>query len=191
MRKLLIFILLLIMMLITNTGCTNYDYAKAQGEIARGVNEESIRIRTENTISNLIVHGFVYDESKDRYINKDTGIWVLIRNGVAVIPSEEYIDPSALLEHLNVVSSISSRHDDVWKLQEIKEVIAKENDTLVNIISDYFFYELKYESVRMDYTWYAKQVVELNQIKDPNFIKVGDIIKIPVYIDSGSKSEEH
>jgi len=39
----------------------------------------------------------------------------------------------------------------------------------------------------MNYEWYAKQVLELNNITDSNFIKAGDILKIPIYIDKGAK----
>ena len=39
------------------------------------------------------------------------------------------------------------------------------------------------EHFRMNYEWYAKQVLELNNIADPHFIKAGDTLKIPIYID--------
>ncbi|WP_103083270.1 LysM peptidoglycan-binding domain-containing protein [Clostridium thermosuccinogenes] len=43
------------------------------------------------------------------------------------------------------------------------------------------------EHYRMNYEWYAKQVLELNNITDPNFIKAGETLKIPIYIDKGAK----
>ena len=33
----------------------------------------------------------------------------------------------------------------------------------------------------------AKQVLELNNITEPNFIKAGETLKIPIYIDKGAK----
>lgn len=39
----------------------------------------------------------------------------------------------------------------------------------------------------MNYEWYAKQVLELNNITEPNFIKAGETLKIPIYIDKGAK----
>jgi len=54
---------------------------------------------------------------------------------------------------------------------------------VVDIINPYFMNE----HYRMNYEWYAKQVLELNNITDSNFIKTGDILKIPIYIDKGAR----
>jgi hypothetical protein len=39
----------------------------------------------------------------------------------------------------------------------------------------------------MNRDWYSRQVLELNNITDPHFIKAGDTLKIPIYIDRGTK----
>ena len=55
--------------------------------------------------------------------------------------------------------------------------------TLDDIIKPYFMNE----HFRMNYEWYAKQVLKLNNITDPHYIKAGDTLKIPIYIDKGAK----
>ncbi|MGB3978738.1 MAG: hypothetical protein WBK73_06995, partial [Tepidanaerobacteraceae bacterium] len=42
-----------------------------------------------------------------------------------------------------------------------------------DIINPYFMNE----HYRMNYEWYAKQVLELNNITEPNFIKAGETLK--------------
>lgn len=124
-----------------------------------------------------IVDGYIYDEQTGRYINKTTGVWYVIKDGYKVIPSEEYFDPDKVGIPSGI--NISNRPNDVWELKEVREITVQSGDTLVDIINPYFMNE----HFRMDYEWYAKQVLELNNIADPHFIKAGDTLKIPIYID--------
>jgi len=124
-----------------------------------------------------LVDGYIYDEQTGRYINKTTGVWYIVKNGYKVIPPEEYFDPDKVGIPSGI--NISNRPNDVWELKEIREITIKSGDTLVDIINPYFMNE----HFRMDYEWYAKQVLELNNIADPHFIKAGDTLKIPIYID--------
>jgi len=71
----------------------------------------------------------------------------------------------------------------VWELKEVREITIQLGEALVDIINLYFMNE----HFRMNYEWYAKQVLELNNITDPHFIKAGDILKIPIYIDKGAR----
>lgn len=121
--------------------------------------------------------GYIYDEQTGRYINKTTGVWYVIKDGYKVIPSEEYFDPDKVGIPSGI--NISNRPNDVWELKEVREITVQSGDTLVDIINPYFMNE----HFRMDYEWYAKQVLELNNIADPHFIKAGDTLKIPIYID--------
>lgn len=127
------------------------------------------------------LEGYIYDEQTGRYINEITGIWYVVENGYKVIPPEEYFDH----EEVGIPSgiNISNRPNDVWKLKEIREITVQPGDTLVDIINPYFMNE----HFRMDYEWYAKQVLELNNFADPHFIKAGDTLKIPIYIDKEAK----
>jgi len=43
------------------------------------------------------------------------------------------------------------------------------------------------EHFRMNYEWYAKQVLELDNITCPHYIKAGDTLKIPIYINKGNQ----
>ncbi|MFY9378163.1 MAG: LysM peptidoglycan-binding domain-containing protein, partial [Peptococcia bacterium] len=79
---------------------------------------------------------------------------------------------------------IADRPNDVWELKEVREITIQSGDTLVDVINPYFMNE----HFRMNYEWYAKQVLEINNITDPNIIKAGDTLKIPIYIDKGSKN---
>ena len=127
------------------------------------------------------LEGYTYDEQTGRYVNETTGIWYIVENGQKVIPPEEYFDP----DEVGIPSgiNISNRPDDVWELKEVREVTIQSGDTLVDIINPYFMNE----HYRMNYEWYAKQVLELNNITEPNFIKAGETLKIPIYIDKGAK----
>jgi len=79
--------------------------------------------------------------------------------------------------------NISNRPDDVWELKEIREITIQPGDTLVDIINPYFMNE----HFRMNYEWYAEQVLKLNNITDPHCIKAGNTLKIPIYFDMGTK----
>ena len=71
----------------------------------------------------------------------------------------------------------------MWELKEIREITVKSGDTLVDIINPYFMNK----HFRMNYEWYAKQILKLNNIADHHFIKAGDALKIPIYIDKEAK----
>lgn len=53
----------------------------------------------------------------------------------------------------------------------------------MNIINPYFMNQ----HFRMNPEWYSKQVLELNSISDPHFIRAGDTLKLPIYVDKGTK----
>ena len=125
-----------------------------------------------------------YIEQTGRYINETTGIWYIVENGYKVIPPEEYFDPDKVGIPSGI--NISNRPDDVWELKEIREITIKSGDTLVDIIKPYFMNE----HFRMNYEWYAKQVLKLNNLTDPHNIKAGDTLKIPIYIDKGAKENQ-
>ncbi len=137
------------------------------------------KILSEEKVEPL--EGYIYDEETGRYINEITGIWYIVENGNKVIPPEEYFDPDKVGIPSGI--NISNRPDDVWELKEIREITVQSGDTLVDIINPYFMNE----HFRINYEWYAKQVLELNNIADPHFIKAGDTLKIPIYIDKGAK----
>lgn len=61
----------------------------------------------------------------------------------------------------------------MWELKEIREITIKSGDTLVDIINPYFMNE----HFRMNYEWYAEQVLELNNIADPPLYQSGRHIK--------------
>ncbi|MEW6661077.1 MAG: OCRE domain-containing protein [Bacillota bacterium] len=128
-----------------------------------------------------LVDGYIYDEQTGRYINKTTGVWYIVKDGYKVIPPEEYFDPDKIGIPSGI--NISNRPNDVWELKEIREITIKSGDTLVDIINPYFMNE----HFRMNYEWYAKQVLKLNNIIDPHFIKALDTLKIPIYIDKEAK----
>jgi hypothetical protein len=130
------------------------------------------------------LEGYIYDEQTGRYINKITGVWYVVKDGYKVIPPEEYID-RAKVETIDGIN-ITDRPNDVWELKEIREITIKSGDTLVDIINPYFMNE----HFRMNYEWYAKQVLKLNNITDPHYIKAGDTLKIPIYIDKGAKENQ-
>jgi len=134
-------------------------------------------IKTIEGLYQTALAGYIYDEQTGRYINKTTGVWYVIKDGYKVIPSEEYFDPDKVGIPSGI--NISNRPNDVWELKEVREITVQSGDTLVDIINPYFMNE----HFRMDYEWYAKQVLELNNIADPHFIKAGDTLKIPIYID--------
>ena len=137
-------------------------------------------VKTPDVVISAL-EGYIYDEQTGRYINETTGIWYIVENGYKVIPPEEYFDPDKVGIPSGI--NISNRPDDVWELKEIREITIKSGDTLVDIINPYFMNE----HFRMNYEWYAKQVLKLNNITDPHYIKAGDTLKIPIYIDKGVK----
>ena len=169
----------------------SYEFTK-NGISVQGymlVNDESNRNEYERILKSLnaesqSLEGYTYDEETGRYVNEATGIWYVVENGYRVLPPEEYFDRDkvALIDRIN----IAERPNDVWELKEIRKITIKSGDTLVDIINPYFMNE----HFRMNYEWYAKQVLELNNITDPHFIKAGDTLKIPIYIDSGSKGNQ-
>jgi len=126
------------------------------------------------------LEGYTYDEQAGRYINETTGVWYIVENGYRVIPPEEYFDPDKV--GIPSAINISNRPDDVWELKEIRDITVKEGDTLSAIITQYSM-----NHFRMNRDWYSRQVIELNNITDPHFIRVGDTLKIPIYIDIGAK----
>jgi len=140
------------------------------------------KILSEEKVEPL--EGYTYDEETGRYINKTTGVWYVVKDGYKVIPPEEYID-RAKVEAIDGIN-ITDRPNDVWELKEIREITIQSGDTLVDIINPYFMNE----HFRMNYEWYAKQVLKLNNITDPHYIKAGDTLKIPIYIDKGSKENQ-
>jgi hypothetical protein len=140
-------------------------------------------VKTPDVVISAL-EGYIYDEQTGRYINETTGIWYIVENGYKVIPPEEYFDPDKVGIPSGI--NISNRPDDVWELKEIREITIKSGDTLVDIIKPYFMNE----HFRMNYEWYAKQVLKLNNITDPHYIKAGDTLKIPIYIDKGAKENQ-
>ena len=138
------------------------------------------KILTEEKVEPL--EGYTYDEDTGRYINETTGIWYVVENGQKIIPSEEYFDRDKVVSISGI--GIADRPNDVWELKEVREITIQSGDTLVDVINPYFMNE----HFRMNYEWYAKQVLEINNITDPNIIKAGDTLKIPIYIDKGSKN---
>jgi hypothetical protein len=150
------------------------------------VNDESNRDEYEKILKSLndksqALEGYIYDEQTGRYINETTGIWYIVKNGYKIIPPEEYFDPNEVGTPSGI--NISNRPDDVWELKEIRDITVKEGDTLSTIITQYSI-----NHFRMNRDWYSKQVLELNNITDPHFIRAGDTLKIPIYIDIGSKN---
>ena len=140
-------------------------------------------VKTPDVVISAL-EGYIYDEQTGRYINETTGIWYIVENGYKVIPPEEYFDPDKVGIPSGI--NISNRPDDVWELKEIREITIKSGDTLVDIIKPYFMNE----HFRMNYEWYAKQVLKLNNNTDPHYIKAGDTLKIPIYIDKGAKENQ-
>ena len=137
------------------------------------------KILSEEKVEPL--EGYTYDEETGRYVNETTGIWYIVKDGYKVIPPEEYID-RAKVETIDGIN-ITDRPNDMWELKEVRKITIQSGDTLVDIINPYFMNE----HFRMNYEWYAKQVLKLNNITDPHYIKAGDTLKIPIYIDKGAK----
>ena len=129
----------------------------------------------------LPLEGYVYDEQTGRFINRNTGIWYIVdEKGYRVIPPEQYIDfaKTEAPEGINIYN----RPNDVWELHSRKYITVKEGDTLGNIITQYAI-----NHPRMNRDWYSKQILEINNITDPNSIKINDVLNIPIYIDNGSE----
>ena len=128
--------------------------------------------------SHVALAGYSYDEETGRYVNESTGIWYVIENGYRLIPPEEYFDPN-IVESPDGIN-IANRPDNVWKLKDIELLTIKEGQTLGNIITQYSI-----NHFRMNRDWYSKQVLYINGIEDPHLIKAGEILQMPIYIDSG------
>jgi len=153
------------------------------------VNDEGNRDEYEKILKSLndksqVLEEYIYDEQTGRYINKTTGIWYIVENGYKIILPEEYFDPNEVGVPSGI--NIAERPNNVWELSEIQEITIQSGDTLVDIINPYFINE----HFRMNYEWYSKQVLELNDITNPHFIRAEDTLKIPIYIDVGSKKNK-
>lgn len=165
-----------------------YEFSK-NGIYVQGymlVNDENNKNEYERILKSLnaesqSLEGYTYDEQTGRYINDTNGIWYIVENGNRIIPPEQYFDPDkgSAIEGIG----IANRPDDVWELSEILDKTVQPGDTLVEIINPYFMNQ----HFRMNPEWYSKRVLELNNITDPHFIRAGDTLKIPLYVDIGSK----
>ena len=178
------FLLVLGLTIISLAGCGEVETReKILPDGSKSVIDDSGKILSEKKVEppEGYTEGYTYDEETGRYVNEIAGIWYIVENGQKVIPPEEYID-RAKVETIDGIN-ITDRPNDVWKLKEIREITIKSGDTLVDIINPYFMNE----HFRMNYEWYAKQVLKLNNITDPHYIKAGDTLKIPIYIDKGAK----
>ena len=160
LRK-LSFLLILVLIVVSIAGC---------GEIERSEDKD------------IPLDGCSYNEQTGRYINDTTGIWYIVdENGYKLLPAEQYFAPNKVgpIEAIN----IAHRPDHVWELSRIRDVTVQPGDALVEIINPYFMNE----HFRISPDWYTKQVLKLNNISDPHFIQAGDTLKLPIYIDIGSK----
>ncbi len=179
--KFISFLLVLCLAMINLVGCGEVEKTreKTLPDGSKIIVDTGGKILTEEKVEPL--EGYTYDEDTGRYINETTGIWYIVENGYKVIPPEEYIDRAEVetIDGINIID----RPNDVWELKEIREITIKSGDTLVDIINPYFINE----HFRMNYEWYAEQVLKLNNITDPHYIKAGDTLKIPLYIDKGAK----
>ncbi len=165
-----------------------YEFSK-NGIYIQGymlVNDENNKNEYEKILKSLdsefqLLAGYNYDEQTGRYVNETTGIWYVVEDGYKIIPPEQYFDPDK--EGAPEGIGIANRPNDVWELSEIRDITIQSGDTLVDIINPYFMNQ----HFRMNPEWYSKQVLELNNITDPHFIRAGDTLKIPLYADIGSK----
>lgn len=126
------------------------------------------------------LEGYSYDEQTGHYINHTTGVWYIIENGYRVIPPEQYLDRETIgpIEGIG----IANRPNDVWVLKEVRDVTILPGDSLAEMITPYYMgFD---DHFRIDPKWYTQQVLELNNITDPHFIRADDILKMPIYIDS-------
>jgi hypothetical protein len=142
---------------------------------------------TNQIISNVdkIVPGYTYDEATKRYTNKE-GIWYIVDDDSnVIIPPEEFVSRKDINYIYRRVSSIDviDRANEVWELVGIDEYAVKEDDAFLRIVSPHSP-ENKERHLRMDYNWYVDQVIKLNNLEGKtNLIKVGQIIKMPIYMD--------
>ena len=180
--KFISFLLVLCLAMINLVGCGEVEETreKTLPDGSKIIVDTGGKILTEEKVEPL--EGYTYDEDTGRYINETTGIWYVVENGQKIIPSEEYFDRDKVVSISGI--GIADRPNDVWELKEVREITIQSGDTLVDVINPYFMNE----HFRMNYEWYAKQVLEINNITDPNIIKEGDTLKIPIYIDKGSKN---
>ena len=65
----------------------------------------------------------------------------------------------------------------------MRKITIKSGDTLVDIINPYFMNE----HFRMNYEWYINRYWNLT-ILPTSLYQSGDTLKIPIYIDSGSRN---
>jgi len=166
--KRLSFVLILGLIIISLVGC-------GEAEI-----REKLSADGSKAIVSQALEGYIYDEQTGRYINETTGIWYVVENGYKIIPPEEYFDPNEVGTPSGI--NISNRTDEIWELCEIRDIIVQEGDALSAIITKY-----SANHFRMNRDWYSKQVLELNNITDPHFIRAGDTLKIPIFIDKETK----
>lgn len=180
--KFISFLLVLCLAMINLVGCGEVEETreKTLPDGSKIIVDTGGKILTEEKVEPL--EGYTYDEDTGRYINETTGIWYVVENGQKIIPSEEYFDRDKVVSISGI--GIADRPNDVWELKEVREITIQSGDTLVDVINPYFMNE----HFRMNYEWYAKQVLEINNITDPNIIKAGDTLKIPIYIDKGVKN---
>jgi len=171
--KHLSFVLILGLVIISLVGC-------GEAETREKLSADDSKAIVEDKSQAL--EGYIYDEQTGRYINQTTGIWYIVENGHKVIPPDEYFDP----DKFDIPSgiNISNRPDDVWELREIRDIVVREGDALSAIITKY-----SANHFRMNRDWYSKQVLELNNITNPHFIRAGDTLKLPIYFDVGSKNK--
>jgi len=179
MRKITLVIIAGLLLIIL-TGCGEVEtQGKTLPDGSKVIVDASGKILSEEKVEPL--EGYAYNEQTGRYINKTTGVWYVVKDGYKVIPPEEYID-RAKVETIDGIN-ITDRPNDVWELKEVRKITIQSGDTLVDIINPYFMNK----HFRMNYEWYAKQVLKLNNITDPHYIKAGDTLKIPIYIDKEAK----
>lgn len=179
MRKITLLIISGLLLIII-AGCGEVEtQEKVLRDGSTSVIDDAGKIASEDKSKAL--DGYNYDEQTGRYINDTTGIWYIVENGQRIIPPEQYFDPDKGIAIEGI--GIANRPDDAWELSEILDITVQPGDTLVEIINPYFMNQ----HFRMNPEWYSKQVLELNNITDPHFIRAGDTLKIPLYVDIGSK----
>jgi hypothetical protein len=132
-----------------------------------------------------LVPGYTYDEDTKRYTNKE-GVWYTVdENSNVIIPPEEFVSRKDINYIYRSVSNIDvpDRPNEVWELVGIDEYVVKEGDAFLRIVSPHSP-ENQERHLRMDYNWYVDQVIKLNNVEGKtDLIKVGQIIKMPIYMD--------
>ena len=174
------YVLILALAVISLAGCGEVETReRVLPDGSKVIVDAAGKIVSEEKVEPL--EGYIYDEQTGRHVNETTGIWYVVEGGYKVIPPEQYFD-RAKVETVDGIN-ITDRPNDVWELKEVQEITIQSGDTLVDIINPYFMNE----HFRMSYDWYIKRLLDLNNINDPHFIRAGDTLKIPIYIDKGTK----